>query len=100
VETKDLGFPIGLEEDISDFVDTLNIPFGAGDLVLLYTDGITEAESPSGELFGIDRLCECLMRLRESRLDAIVIGVVDAVMRHMETQKMHDDITLVVLKHR
>ena len=100
VETRDLGFPIGLEEDIADFVDTLKIPFGAGDLVLLYTDGITEAESPSGELFGIDRLCECLVRLRESRLDAIVIGVVDAVMRHMETQKMHDDITLVVLKHR
>ena len=41
----DLGFPIGLEENIGDFVSSIDVPFQEGDMMVLYSDGITEAES-------------------------------------------------------
>src|SRR5690606_6645558 len=51
IDTIDLGFPIGLESDIAPFVQTRELPFVSGDIIVLHTDGVTEAESPSGELF-------------------------------------------------
>ncbi len=41
----DLGFPIGLDEDIADFVNQATIPLNPSDVVVLYTDSITEAEN-------------------------------------------------------
>jgi PAS domain S-box-containing protein len=43
-DTIDLGFPIGLEEEIFGFLDQKHIHLHGGDVVVLYTDGITEAE--------------------------------------------------------
>src|SRR5919202_742235 len=44
IDTMDLGFPIGLTEDIADFVAEARVQLNPGDVVVLYTDGITEAE--------------------------------------------------------
>ncbi|MCA0340846.1 MAG: SpoIIE family protein phosphatase, partial [Proteobacteria bacterium] len=100
IDTVDLGFPIGLESDIGPFVDTHEFPFDSGDVIVLHTDGVTEAESPAGELFGFDRLCESAKRHRRKDADAIKDGIIADLMAHIGTQKIHDDITLVVMKHR
>ena len=100
IDTIDLGFPIGLESDIGPFVDTHEFPFDSGDVIVLHTDGVTEAESPEGELFGFDRLCESASRHRSKDADAIKDGIIADLMAHIGTQKIHDDITLVVMKHR
>jgi sigma-B regulation protein RsbU (phosphoserine phosphatase) len=68
--------------------------------MLLYTDGITEAESPSGELYGFERLCESAFRhSRQGSAEDIKQGIIRDLMRHIGTQKIHDDITLVVMRH-
>lgn len=100
IDTVDLGFPVGLEFDISAFVATRNIRFGRDDVMVLHTDGVTEAESPRGELFGLDRLCESARRYRDGSAEDIQKGIIGDLMAHIGTQKIHDDITLVVLKHR
>jgi len=100
IDTVNLGFPIGLENEIGPFVDTKELPFGSGDIIVLHTDGVTEAESPSGELFGIDRLCESASRHRGGSADEIKDGIISDLMAHIGTQKVHDDITLVVMRHR
>lgn len=99
VDTMDLGFPVGLEPDISAFVNSREISFGPGDLMLLFTDGVTEAENPGGELFGIDRLCTSARKHHAGTAEDVQHGIVADVMAHISTQKIHDDITLVVLKH-
>jgi len=66
----------------------------------LHTDGVTEAESPGGELFGFDRLCESAKKRRRETADEIKDGIIADLMAHIGTQKIHDDITLVVMKHR
>jgi sigma-B regulation protein RsbU (phosphoserine phosphatase) len=99
VDTIDLGFPVGLEAEISQFVQSRAIHFEAGDLMILYTDGVTEAESPEGSLFGISRLCESARFHRKGTATEIKQGIVRDVMEHIDNQKIHDDITLLVLKH-
>jgi sigma-B regulation protein RsbU (phosphoserine phosphatase) len=100
IDTIDLGFPVGLEPEISSFVAVRDIAFEENDVMVLHTDGVTEAESPEGVLFGFTRLCESAQRHGgEGTADAIKTGIIADLMAHIGTQKIHDDITLVVLKH-
>jgi sigma-B regulation protein RsbU (phosphoserine phosphatase) len=100
IDTIDLGFPIGLERDIAPFVATRDIDFAAGDVIVLYTDGVTEAESPDGRLFGLNRLAESARRLAGLDAEAIKTGILSDLRAHIGTQKIHDDITLVVMRHK
>jgi sigma-B regulation protein RsbU (phosphoserine phosphatase) len=100
IDTGDLGLPVGLEADISSFVGIREIPFQTGDLIVLHTDGVTEAENLDGELFGIERLCETARRLHGRTAEQVMNGVLDSLMAYIGTQKIHDDITLVVMRHR
>ena len=100
IDTIDLGLPIGLEQDISPFVATRNIPFASGDVVVLHTDGVTEAEGALGELFGLDRLCESARQRYGASAEEMKTGIVEDLMAHIGTRKIHDDITLVVMRHR
>ncbi|EJZ16938.1 SpoIIE family protein phosphatase (plasmid) [Rhizobium sp. Pop5] len=100
IDTMDLGIPIGLEADISAFVKTHEIAFETGDLILLHTDGVTEAENELGELFGMERLCREARRLNGLSADKIVSEIVAALMRFIGSQKIHDDITLLAVRHR
>lgn len=100
VDTLDLGFPLGLEEDIARFVAEATITLEPGDGVVLYTDGITEAESPEGKLYGLERLCAMLHRHWDQPAEGIKQAIVADVMRHIDTLKILDDLTLVVLKQR
>jgi sigma-B regulation protein RsbU (phosphoserine phosphatase) len=100
IDTVNLGFPIGLESDIGPFLETRDFAFDSGDIVVLHTDGVTEAESPAGELFGFDRLCDSAARHRGGSADEIRDGIIADLMAHIGTQKIHDDITLVVMRHR
>lgn len=100
IDTIDLGFPIGLESDIGPFVRTCDFSFDTGDIIVLHTDGVTEAEGPDGDLFGLERLCESARRHRNGSADDVKNGIIADLMTHIGTQKIHDDITLVVMRHR
>ncbi|WP_107669151.1 PP2C family protein-serine/threonine phosphatase [Cyanothece sp. BG0011] len=100
VDTIDLGFPVGLEEDISDFLGETEILLNPGDVVVLYTDGITEAENPAGEMYGLERLCEIVSQNWEQSAQEIKTAVIDDVKQHIDTQTVYDDITLLVIKQK
>jgi sigma-B regulation protein RsbU (phosphoserine phosphatase) len=69
-----------------------------GDLVLFYTDGVTEANAPSGELYGEDRLKLAIRRLGSSSATDIVEGIKDDVLEFSKGVVQYDDITLMALK--
>jgi sigma-B regulation protein RsbU (phosphoserine phosphatase) len=100
IDTNDLGFPVGLEPDISQFVSTRTLQLGQGDVLVLHTDGVTEAEDPMGGFYGIGRLCESAGRHAGGSADSIKNGIIGDLMVHIASQKIHDDITLVVAKQR
>ncbi|EJT04762.1 SpoIIE family protein phosphatase [Rhizobium sp. CCGE 510] len=100
IDTMDLGIPIGLEADISAFIKTREIAFEKGDLILLHTDGVTEAENDAGELFGMDRLCCEAVRLKDLSAEKVVSEIVATLMLFIGSQKIYDDITLLAVRHR
>ncbi len=100
IDTADLGFPIGLEEDISEFLSRAEVPLHPGDVVLLYTDGIVEAENMGGVHYGVERLVEALRRHCHLSASEITQAIVADVREHIGTQKVYDDMTLVVLKQK
>jgi serine phosphatase RsbU (regulator of sigma subunit) len=68
-----------------------------GDILVLYTDGVTESSDAAGEEFGAHRLIESLGRHREQSAQSIVASMVADVQR-FSGEEQHDDITLVVAK--
>ncbi len=70
-----------------------------GDTLALYTDGITESYNSADEQFGEQRLIEALQRHRGSSSQAALASIVDEVQR-FSPHEQHDDITLIIAKHR
>lgn len=98
INTIDLGFPIGLASDIADFVADAEIQLYPGDVVVLYTDGIPEAENSQGIQYSIERLCQILRDNWQKSAHEIRQAVIDDLRRHIGSQKIYDDITLLVIK--
>jgi len=72
---------------------------GPGDLLALYTDGVTETVNDAGEEFGEERLIEALRRHRWLSPEELLTTVVEEV-RGFSPQEQGDDLTLVVAKCR
>jgi serine phosphatase RsbU (regulator of sigma subunit) len=70
-----------------------------GDTLALYTDGITESFSATGEEFGEHRLSATLLSHSGLPARALLEAIVGAV-RSFSPQEQHDDITLIVAKCR
>lgn len=100
IDTIDLGFPIGLEPDIAKFIAPKEILLSPGEVVVLYTDGITEAENKSGVQYGLERLCEVARMNWQSSAEEIKQAVIADVRSHIGSAKVYDDITLLVLKQK
>jgi serine phosphatase RsbU (regulator of sigma subunit) len=100
IDTIDLGFPIGLEENISAFIGKFSVQLDIGDVVVLYTDGITESENYNKVLYGIERLIDVIKQEYHQTAIAICQAVIDDVRRHIGSHTVYDDITLVVLKQK
>lgn len=68
-----------------------------GDILALYTDGITESFSEADEEFGEDRLIEALRQNRDRSPRDLLTAIVEDV-RQFSPREQHDDITLIVAK--
>jgi len=70
-----------------------------GDVLALYTDGITEASNERGEEFGERCLIESLQQHRDLPCQALLTAIVDGV-RRFSFQEQHDDITAIIAKFK
>ncbi len=100
LDTTDLGFPIGLVDEIADFVVQQKVQLDIGDVVVLFTDGITEAEDLHGNFYGIEKLCEVIQQNRHLTATEIKDTVIEDLRSHISFQQVFDDITLLVLKQK
>lgn len=71
-----------------------------GDVLLLYTDGITEAEDRNGEFFGEDRLCQFLSENYEQPPETIIKNLLERVYLFTNENNFKDDVTLVVMRRK
>lgn len=78
--------------------DESHVMLEPGDLLVCYTDGITEPENEYGEMFGEERLSELLCAHSGREPGEVAAAVVDAVRRWTSSSELQDDVTLVVAK--
>ena len=97
-DTIDLGFPLGLEPDISRFIAESRVPLMSGDVMVLYTDGITEAADRKGIAYGIDRLAEIVKVSHKQPAGHIREAVLASLGEYTGGATRLDDISLLVVK--
>ena len=68
-----------------------------GDMLLFFTDGITEAVGPDGAEYGVDRLTACLVAARTTSASSVLEAVLDDIRAFAGTEPQADDITCVAL---
>ena len=88
INTMDLGFPIGLVEEIGEFIASEEVQLNPGDVVVLYTDGIPEAKDINQGQYGLKRLWQVVVENRQRCALEIREAVIDDVRLHIGTQKV------------
>lgn len=90
------SLPLGVDYLLQDTVTTtrLDCPYPKGAQLVLFSDGLVEAQNAAGEAFGMERLSAAFASAPgATRFDAVK----DAVNQHLGTQLAHDDISLVFI---
>jgi serine phosphatase RsbU (regulator of sigma subunit) len=101
LDTIDLGFPVGLIDDISDFMQVKSYQLAPDDVLVLYTDGVTEAENCSKIQYGLERLVDVLQTSYKGSASGIKQAIINDLLGFIgDGQKIFDDVTLLVLKHK
>jgi phosphoserine phosphatase RsbU/P len=78
--------------------DESSVTFEPGDLLVCYTDGITEPENAYGEMFGEERLIDLVHRNRHRDDHEIIRIIFDAVRGWTGVPELHDDMTLLLAR--
>jgi len=93
------GLPLGKSAH-SDYLETaIDLTLEVGDRLFLYTDGVVEEESPTGEPFGYDRLEQILNENLDTDPDTLRNLIMDALIRHCRSTAFTDDVTMMVINH-
>ena len=71
-----------------------------GDLLVAYTDGITEPENEYGEMFGEQRVIDVILRNAHEPLEKLIGAVMDAVLEWTGSSELQDDMTILVARRR
>ncbi len=90
------GLPLGLFPVVE--YERVEVTLFPGDLVCLYTDGITEAANPKGDEFGLDRLQAVVQKYSQEPLVALAVAIETAVEVFADGTPFGDDRTLVLLR--
>lgn len=94
------GMPLGLvpDEVFSEVIADRTVPFRSGDVLVTYTDGITEAPNEDGREFSGARLADAIRALHGHTAREMNDGVLESVRRFAGTAAQRDDLTLVTIK--
>jgi sigma-B regulation protein RsbU (phosphoserine phosphatase) len=96
-ELPNTGPPVGLFKGMA-FGQLGPVRLGTGDILLVGTDGIWEAQNAGDEMFGRHRLKELIRTHRDKDAQSLCVCITEAVLDYVAPQSPDDDVTLVVIK--
>jgi serine phosphatase RsbU (regulator of sigma subunit) len=91
------SFPVGLVPEA--FFATAHAKLESGETLVLFSDGVTEAEDPNENMFGVRRLCEVVADRHNATLDELQASVVESVKKFSRGASQSDDITLLFVRY-
>jgi phosphoserine phosphatase RsbU/P len=93
------GVVLGLSSDLSGRLEEKPLHIDKGDMVVLYTDGATEATDDDGEEFGINRVGQVVLNFAEKKPAEVVHALFETVTRfHGRDVEQEDDLTIVTFR--
>jgi phosphoserine phosphatase RsbU/P len=97
---KDKGIALGMVKNrsYSNFIEANEFEYRSGDIMVLYTDGITEAKNSKGEEFGYDRLAEVLLEVKGQAPKQIQEHLIKRLYEFSGTTNINDDYTTMIVK--
>jgi serine phosphatase RsbU (regulator of sigma subunit) len=97
---KDKGIALGMvrNRSYSNFIQANQFGYQPGDIMVLYTDGVTEAKNTKGDEFGYDRLAEVLMEVKNSTPRQIQEHLIKRLYEFSGTSNINDDYTTMIVK--
>ncbi len=90
------GLILGVHKNV--VFEEKTIQLSEGDLILLYTDGLTEAENANGEFFGLKRVHEILVQHAQQSPKEIIEELLHQLKQFCRAESFNDDITLMIFK--
>jgi serine phosphatase RsbU (regulator of sigma subunit) len=99
---KDKGVALGMVRNHSykEFIQQKEFAYSAGDIMLLYTDGITEAKNQRNEQFGNDQLAEVLAEVKDKDPKAIQDFLIKRLYEFSGTDNIDDDYTTLIVRFK
>jgi len=99
---KDKGTALGMvrSNDYAKFVENNEIPYAPGDVMILYTDGITEAKDQRGDEFGEERLADALREVAGKSSREIENHIMQKLYEFSGSKDINDDYTTMTIKFR
>jgi serine phosphatase RsbU (regulator of sigma subunit) len=94
---KPTGPAVGMLPDL-DF-STQDIQLEPNDILFTFTDGVTDAQSSTGEFFTKERLMKVLVEPTASA-EAFLERIVDRILRHIAGVEQYDDLTMLALRRK
>jgi sigma-B regulation protein RsbU (phosphoserine phosphatase) len=91
-----MNLPLGIDEEAT--YDQFSFRLEPGDLIIFYTDALTEAMDPSGNLLGEPGLLKIAKNLNLERPEQIVPALVEAIKTYRSGVEAEDDVTLLLLR--
>jgi serine phosphatase RsbU (regulator of sigma subunit)/uncharacterized membrane protein affecting hemolysin expression len=95
---KTQGIWVGICPDIEDKTFSGQFTLEPDDMLLLYSDGVTEAMNENEEQFEMTRLQDMVIKNQGKGSQGVIKGIIDAVKEHMHEQR--DDITLLAIQRK
>lgn len=92
------GMVLGIASGQGSPREVQTIPFRVGDVILLYSDGVTEAQDEEGRMFGLARLLDAFGRSAGNSLKTLVNDLLEEVQDFTLSHPQHDDITLLAAR--
>ncbi|RLB39711.1 MAG: hypothetical protein DRH12_11150 [Deltaproteobacteria bacterium] len=95
IQTEGDTFPLGILEEA--IYQETQIQLQPGDKLVFYTDGIVEAMNEREEMFGFERLLDCIRSCKDRSADETLSTIIQEVNSFAGKASQHDDITLIIV---
>lgn len=96
VELASQGIILGVFDEVE--IEEKEITLAPGDILLLFTDGVTEAANANGDLYGVERLRAMLGKQTGRSVEEIAESIFREIQMHVDVAPVADDITFVILR--
>jgi serine phosphatase RsbU (regulator of sigma subunit) len=99
---KDAGAALGMvkDETYTKMIHSNSLSYSTGDVMVLYTDGITEAKNKKGEEFGYELLEAAIMKVHDKEPKEIQERLISDLYDYSGTMDINDDYTTMIVRFR